>query len=383
MKPMKNNLRILLFLIIAAMVHSNAMAQYDPGKVFQVRGFCISAPSPAGVDRFTKFIGDELAPRGVNTLILIVDYRYQYESYPQLRDDNALSKADVKKMVAACRKYGIRIIPQINMLGHQSDLNRQGKLLEKFPEFDETPHIKMPEKWVWPNPDNFYCRSYCPLYPGLHKVTFAVIDELCDAFETDAFHAGMDEIFYLGDDKCPRCQGIDKAELFAGEVTAIRNHLNLKNRELWIWGDRLINGRATGIGLWEASYNYTWRAIDMIPKDVVICDWHYERPDQTAVYFAMYGFRVMTCPWRTPPTAVIQAEDMAKFRKYATPEMKPRYYGMMQTTWMGTDGFIDGFYGKLTDEAKGAVHPDNPAYTPWDTFKAMFKKMDELEKGER
>ena len=27
--------------------------------------------------------------------------------------------------------------------------------------------------------------------------------------------------------------------------------------------------------------------------------------------------------------------------------MKPRYYGMMQTTWMGTDGFIDGFYGNI------------------------------------
>jgi hypothetical protein len=35
---------------------------------------------------------------------------------------------------------------------------------------------------------------------------------------SNAFHAGLDEVFYLGDDKCPRCQGRDKAELFAGEV---------------------------------------------------------------------------------------------------------------------------------------------------------------------
>jgi hypothetical protein len=168
--------------------------------------------------------------------------------------------------------------------------------------------------------------------------------------------------------------------LFAGEVKLIRNHLALKNRELWIWGDRLINGRSTGMGFWEASYNYTWRAIDMIPKDIVICDWHYERPDQTAVYFAMNGFRVVTCPWRTPSTALIQAEDMARFRKYATPEMRPRYYGMMQTTWMVTDGFIDGFYGNKTENAVKAIHPDNPSYTPWDTFRQMYKRMDELEK---
>ena len=380
---MKKKIYFLPVLILLMVWQTSAIAQASDDKLFEVRGFCIGAPGPDGVDRFVKFINEELAPRKVNTLLLLVDYNYQFESYPQLRDTDALSKPDVKKIVAACKKNKIRIIPQINMLGHQSWANHTGKLLEQFPQFDETPHIKMPGKYVWPNDDFLYCKSYCPLHPDLHKVIFAVIDELCDAYETDAFHAGMDEIFYLGDDKCPRCSGVDKAELFAGEVTSLRNHLALKNRELWIWGDRLINGKLTGLGFWEASYNYTWHAIDMIPKDVVICDWHYERPDQTAVYFAMYGFRVITCPWRTPPTAVIQAEDMAKFRKYATPEMKPRYYGMMQTTWMGTDGFIDGFNGKLSEGAKGAVHPDNESYTPWNTFRAMYKRMDEMEKADK
>jgi hypothetical protein len=309
-----------------------------------------------------------------------VDYNYQFESYPQLRDSVALSKADVKKLVAVCRKNKIRIIPQINMLGHQSWANHPGKLLEQFPQFDETPWVKMPAKYVWPNSDNLYCKSYCPLHPEVHKVLFAVIDELCDAYETDAFHAGMDEIFYLGEDKCPRCSGIDKAVLYTDEVNRLKNHLALKNRELWIWGDRLIDGKYTGIGFWEASFNYTWRAVDMIPKDVVICDWHYERPDQTPVYFAMKGFHVITCPWRTPPTAVLQAEDMARYWKYATPEMKPNYYGMMQTTWMDPDGFIDGFYGIKSNNAKEAVHPENPANTPWDTFRAMYKRMDELAK---
>jgi hypothetical protein len=98
---------------------------------------------------------------------------------------------------------------------------------------------------------------------------------------------GWTNFFYIGDDKCPRCSGRDKAELFAGEVRAIRDHLSPKNRTLWIWGDRLLDGKTTGLGMWEGSFNNTHRAIDMIPKDVIICDWHYERPDQTAVYFAM------------------------------------------------------------------------------------------------
>ncbi len=48
-----------------------------------------------------------------------------------------------------------------------------------------------------------YCKSYCPLHPDFHKVVFAVIDEICDVYETDAFHAGMDEIFYLGRGQMP------------------------------------------------------------------------------------------------------------------------------------------------------------------------------------
>jgi hypothetical protein len=145
-----------------------------------------------------------------------------------------------------------------------------------------------------------------------------------------------------------------------------------------MWGDRLIDGKSTGMGIWEASYNYTYRAIDMIPKDVVICDWHYERPDQTPVYFAMKGFRVITCPWRRPLIAAAQAEDMARFRKYATKEMKDRYYGMMQTVWSGPEAFMDGFYGLKINPAESDVSSENKGFTPWDSFKALYKRMDEL-----
>ncbi len=198
----------------------------------------------------------------------------------------------------------------------------------------------MPEKYVWPNADGLYCKSYCPLHPDVHKVVFELIDEICEVFEAGAFHAGMDEVFYLGDDKCPRCQGRDKAELFAGEVRTIRDHLADNKRELWIWGDRLLDGKTTGYGMWEASYNSTYRAIDLIPKDVMICDWHYERADKSAVYFAMKGLRVATCPWTNAELAVKQTTDMINFRNDATPQMKDKFQGMIQTVWSSAENFI-------------------------------------------
>lgn len=154
----------------------------------------------------------------------------------------------------------------------------------------------------------------------------------------------MDEVFYIGNDKCPRCSGRDKAELYAGEVTKIQNHLAQQGKRLMIWGDRLIDGKTTGIGAWEASMNNTYRAIDLIPKEVFICDWHYERPEQTAVYFAMKGFDVATCPWRKPEVALKQLDDMKRFRLQSGSQMSNRFQGIIETVWSGADRFLESYY---------------------------------------
>lgn len=362
----------LFFLFLALFfLQSESLAQAKIDSLLPVRGFCIAAPQAKQLDLFIKFINEELAPRQVNTLVLRIDFNYQFDNHPELRDTLTLTKRDVKKLVKTCQRNNIRLIPQINLLGHQSWASKTTNLLRVYPDFDETPHVKMPEKYVWPNSDGLYCKSYCPLHPDVHAVVFDLVDEICDVFEADAFHAGMDEVFYIGDDKCPRCAGRDKAELFAGEVNVIRNHLAQKNRKLWIWGDRLIDGKTTGIGMWEGSFNNTYRAIDLIAKDVMICDWHYERPDQTAVYFATKGLSVITCPWRKPGFAVTQTQDMIKFRKSVSPLMKDRFQGMMQTVWSGAGSFLDEYYG-----VNG--NPDAGENTATNCFKTMFGEIKKL-----
>ena len=374
---MKQILTVLMFFVLYSMTRSQVPASTTGSldSLFPVRGLSISAPKSEDFDEFVKFIDTELPPRNINTLILIVDYNYQYKSHPELADSGALSKKEVKKLVAVCKKNNIRIIPQIDLLGHQSAHERLKNLLKVYPEFDETPLVKMPEKWVWPNADNLACKSYCPLHPEVHNVIFDIVDEICDVFKADAFHAGMDEVFYLGEPQCPRCSGRDKAELFADEVRTIHDHLAIKGRKLWIWGDRLLDGKTTGLGMWEASFNNTYRAIDMIPKDVMICDWHYERPDQTAIYFAMKGFDVVTCPWNIPENAVIQAQDMVKFRNYSSRQMKDHFMGMVQTVW-GAKQFFDIFYGR-EPENEVNTRRDPRALRSANCFKALF---DEIQK---
>lgn len=353
----------------------HAPAQKKLNDLLPVRGFAVALPSSPGLDSFIVFINQQLAPKNVNTLVLRVDNRYRYKSHPELVDTGALSLEQVKTIVAACKKNNIRLIPQINLLGHQSWANKLGKLLAVYPEFDETPHVKIPEIYAWPNADSLYCKSYCPLHPGVHKVVFEMVDEICDVFETDAFHAGLDEVFYIGDDKCPRCAGKNKAALFAGEVTAIYNHLANTKRELWIWGDRLINARTTGLGMWEASMNDTHDAVDMIPKGVVVCDWHYDGPSNTAGYFAGKGLKVISCSWKKPDVAVSQVNEMVALRKQAKPALKDKYAGVMMTVWSSPESFM-----RESIALPNSPQNEQSNVTQWKNFTSMFDHISRLTK---
>src|SRR5205809_5910394 len=126
-------------------------AEKPADRTLPVRGFCIAAPSGNRVDEFIKFIEEELAPRSVNALILRVDYSFQFLSRPEMADKGGLSKEQAQKIAAVCKQHQIRIIPLINLLGHQSCHSNCGKLLKVYPEFDETPEVKFPETYAWPN----------------------------------------------------------------------------------------------------------------------------------------------------------------------------------------------------------------------------------------
>src|ERR1043166_618850 len=162
--------------LLAAALHAASPAP-------PIRGLHISAPKADELPLAIKFIQEALPKEGVNVLVLEFNYRYQFSKRPEVAEPDALSREDVKQIVAACRKAGVRLIPQINLLGHQSWAKNTAALLRAHPEFDETPG-------KYPGNEGIYCRSYCPLHPAVHEVVFDLIDELAEACEADAFHVG-------------------------------------------------------------------------------------------------------------------------------------------------------------------------------------------------
>ena len=259
---------------------------------------------------------------GVNAIVAEVDYNFEFASHPEVREQHYLSRAQASALAVAARAQGVRLIPQINCLGHQSWSKTTLALLTSHPEFDETPG-------QYPGNEGIYCRSWCPQHPSVNRVVFDLIDELTEAFHADAFHVGMDEVFLIGSEFCPRCRKQDPGQLFAKAVNDLHQHIVKKRKlQMLMWGDRLLDSASTGYSEWEAAKNGTAKAIDLIPKDIVICDWHYEkRQDYPSVgIFSGKGFRVWPSGWQP-------LEASIAFSKFAASRHDPKVVGYLCTTW--------------------------------------------------
>jgi len=236
----------------------------------------------------------QLAGMGATDLIAEVNYGFAYESHPELRTQSPASRENAQALAKVCRGHGVRLIPQFQCLGHQSWSESTFPLLTQYPELDETPG-------QFEKNEDIYCRSWCPLHPDVNALVFDLFDELLEAFEADALHVGLDEVFLIASEHCPRCAGQDPAALFAKATNDYHAHLvGGRGVEMLMWGDRLLDGVATGYGKWEAAENGTHPAIDGIPKDIIICDWHYGmREDYPSIpIFLDKGFRVWPSGWK-------------------------------------------------------------------------------------
>jgi glycosyl hydrolase family 20 len=292
-------------------------------------GVHLLAPSPNLLPLLKRAITEALAPMGVNVLVFEVNYDFQFQSHPELAGANAWSKAQAGELAEHCRRHGIRLIPGFNCLGHQSWAGTTFPLLVRYPELDETPSVPKDNTGI-------YCRSWCPLNPKVNEVVFPLLDEIIDAFHADAFHVGMDEVFLMASDDCPRCKGKDPAELFARAVNDLHRHLvGEKKQTMLMWGDRLLDTKSMGYSRWEASTNGTAPAIDQIPTDIILCDWHYDRQDDypSLPFLQKKGFRVWPAGWRD-----VEANRalIASARRHAGPRM----LGHLFTVWSDTGRFL-------------------------------------------
>jgi hypothetical protein len=266
-----------------------------------------------------RLVSEVLPVRRVNTLILQIDYAFEFKTHPEIREHNYFTRSQIRKLVHNARMHNVKVIPLLNCYGHQSwRKERIGALLRAYPEFNETPDWNIQ-----------YCANWCPSNPGVYDVVYDLIDELLEAFETNTIHLGMDEVFEFG--KCPRCRemNLSPAEWFAKVVNSLYSHVCKKrNARMLMWGDRLVDGYRTPYNCMNGARNGTHHAIRMIPRDIILCDWHYHlhKTYPSVDQFERAGFDYVICGWKN-----IKAVNA--FLKYAERYGKQHYLGVVATNW--------------------------------------------------
>ena len=96
-----------------------------------------------------------------------------------------------------------------------------------------------------------------------------------------------------------------------------------------MWADRLIDGDRWNMGEWEASKVGTAPAVDKIPKDIILCPWHYEprAAYESLPMFMEKGFRVLPASWKN-----VEASN-ALIRYGQEHQRDGRLVGHIFTTW--------------------------------------------------
>ncbi|MBM4080670.1 MAG: hypothetical protein FJ278_13285, partial [Planctomycetes bacterium] len=276
----------------------------DAKPAFAIRAYHSSAPLKGGLEEY-KALVRTLAKLRFNTLMLEVNEKLKYERHPKIGHEYALTKAEMRDLVKFCRDLGFEVIPQVQTFGHFSYVLRHAE----YRHLSE--HAEPSPRWGFWN--------YCPSNPDTFKLVFDMFEEVIEVFQPKQFHIGHDEFTFMPIGVCERCKGTPPHELFSRGVAKLHEWLIGRGLKVLMWGDQLLAEHHGG------PPHDTAKALPSIPRDIVICDWHYA-PDEdfpSVRFFKGHGFPVIACGWFSP-------KNVANFSRVA---LEAKAEGYCMTTW--------------------------------------------------
>ena len=175
------------------------------------------------------------------------------------------------------------------------------------------------------------CWAYDATNPATYDFIEKIYDETIDIFHPKWFHIGHDEVVDRG--VYPYREESKKhsvADLFAMDVKKLDAYFRPKGIRMMLWGDMMLTKSESSDGGANAVDEAQARQMRAaIPKDTVICDWHYQpaKPDayKSLSVFKDDGLQTIASTWFNP----------LNISSFATGARKNDSLGLLQTTWAG------------------------------------------------
>lgn len=294
----------------------------------------------------------------LNHLVLECSYS-QWETNPRLWVDISVPKAQLREYVQYAQDHFLTPIPLVQSLGHAEWMFKNGQNSE-----------------LAEDPDARY--AYAATDPATYDFIGKVNDEAHDLFRSRFFHIGHDEVTMTG--RYPyraESRRLGVTRLFLDDVNRLDSLLKPRGVRLMLWGDMLLargesNDAANAESLEEAR-----KRREGIPRDSVICDWHYQpaNPEdyRSLKVFKDAGLSAIACSWYNPDNI---------FRLAAAARLYDAW-GLLQTTWAGysiTEKTLESALKQFSAYILAAEYawsadspsPDELPYNPDEVFRSKM-----------
>jgi hexosaminidase len=163
------------------------------------------------------------------------------------------TKDDIREIVEYARQRFVKIVPEIEMPGHTSEV------FAAYPEFScSGEKIPVQTGSYWPN-NNIFCAGD----EGTFRFLENILDEVIELFPSEYIHIGGDEADKTAWRSCPDCQTRIRKEGLSGVgelqsyfVKRIEKYISSKGRKMIGWDEILEGGLAPGAAV------MSWRGFE-------------------------------------------------------------------------------------------------------------------------
>ncbi len=267
--------------------------------------------------RVLKKLIDSAINAGINTICIELEQAFKFESHPEISASWAIEKEKFHDLVEYLRSRQVAFIPLLPTFSHID------YILDAHPEFRE-----------------LNSNVHCIYAPGLYEFLFELTDEIIEVFKPNYFHIGHDEALSSYDPRkrhsvfnCSKCREKKPHEIFVSDINKFHKYFSSRNIRTMMWSDSMLDPDAFKDASFAQSGCYggipdeLCNAIDLLPKDIIMCDWHYEpaREFPTINYLQEKGFKTIGCPKYELNSFL--------FTNYAYRNRTEKFIGMMGTSW--------------------------------------------------
>ncbi|VAX19216.1 hypothetical protein MNBD_IGNAVI01-1889 [hydrothermal vent metagenome] len=270
-----------------------------------VRGISddISRGQVSTIDNFKRII-DFIARYKMNTYMVYLEDMLELDSYPSIgKNRGALTKDEVREIVDYAGERYIDVIPIFQTLGHFENILSQDEFQE-YAEYPGAASLSISEEKTYTFLEN-------------------MLNEVFELFPSEYINIGADESYDVGRGKSKALaskKGI--AKVHAEHYKKVYDICKKNDKKVMMYGDVILNHPDI---------------LDMIPKDIIIVDWHYNASTNytSTDLFRDAGFEYYVSPsvWNFRTTFPAYQIALPNIKSFIKSGIANGSTGMINSNW--------------------------------------------------